>query len=655
MAIDFRPFFAWVNSSDLAFSEAFVRNDETVLGYHLGQKEGEFATLELTIKSPTGIALLSAARKQWGWFSYASGTDIIPRFFGRLIGVQTVNSDDGPIAILNFTAEPVDFIDQKKTIANGRRNLPYYDRAFIDEQSWDDDDIVLEAYPERYYIDPVTHVVDTSNELIGEDGVEIFNEADTLYGGFTQELTDRPATSVDVKADVIWTQQGQGQVDLTNYMVANWTGAINGAITSYTFQASSWPSIGSSVGDGWKVASSSCFSRYDTAVRSAPYNTGIVINWGDWGGGSTNTQVQASGSDDVISLPPGSIFFGGIVTDENTIPRYDDDGELVSWNYSSSWTTAALPLNHLIPTLIAEYNAQRQCTEKVSFTLVADIQPVVGEAAQAQALEPINLQTSNLSDIIGAETDAETPIVDARRRSYICTDRGQQSLQYMIARGQTALLRSSRCVEIEFVPTDFARMADITLRKNARIYRGDIPGGVAEGKIIEFSEGLSQDSGSLEWRVRIGCTVGRGGEITQVAGENTYIEDYIDDGHFEESGGTELFDSSVGYTPPLFAPNDDGLDFIGGFSAADSFDEGLTITNPWPTQEAAILSLGVLFQPLVGQANVDARTNIVNAKLDTIKTVVNFKLKSMSREFETDVPIDVTELKIPTMINLEAV
>lgn len=656
MAQDVDLFFAWVNSNDLTFSDLFARNDETILGYRLEQREGEFATLSLDVVS-TGVALLSVSRKQWGWFSYRIGTDIIPRFFGRLNAVQTIDSDSGPVVTIELVAEPIDYILQKQTVADALRVLPHYDRAFINEQDWTDDDIVLEGYPVRYHTDPVTHVVSTSNELIGEDGVEEFHIGDTLYGGFTMEGSTIPAASITVNADLIWTQQAQGQVSLTNYFLSNWPGAANGAIRSYTFQAGSWPSIGSSLGSGWTVASSSCFSLYDTTVRSVPFDGGIIVNWGDWGGGSSSTNVKASGSDDTISLPDGSITFPSIVTATETVPRYDDDGELASWSFSSSWTNAAIPLNNLVPTLVAEYNAQRECTEKVSFTLTADIQPVIGSSSQGQSLEPINLQTSNLSETVGEGTEAEVPIGDARRRSYICTDRGQQSLQYLIARAQTALLLASRAVEIEF-RTFLERMPDVTLRKNARVHRNDIPGGVAEGKIIFFSEEMARNSGAIDCRIRIGCAVGRGGEITQVCGTGTYVaEDYFGpcDDVQEKTGGTELFDSSVGYTPPLFDPNDDGLDFIGGFSANDSFETALSITNSYAIQQAAILSrLAPFFGTLSGSDAVSARSTAVNAVLDDIKTVATFKLKSMTQDFESPYEIEVTNLKVPTMINLEA-
>ena len=124
MAIDTNLYFAWVNATDSTFLDSYARNDETILGFVFEQLEGEFATLQITVKPQgEGISLLGASRKQWAWFSYSQGTDIIPKFFGRLDAVGTVNSDDGPAVVLSLVAEPQDYLNQKKTVADGLRVL----------------------------------------------------------------------------------------------------------------------------------------------------------------------------------------------------------------------------------------------------------------------------------------------------------------------------------------------------------------------------------------------------------------------------------------------------------------------------------------------------------------------------------------------------
>lgn len=695
--MDVTTYFAWVTSGDLTFDPAFARTDERLLSYRLEQREGEFATLTVQVVG-TGAGRLTVGAKQWGWLSRRLGTELVPRFFGRLDAVETINSDDVKVVVLHLVAEPIDYAEQKKAIANSLRVLPRYDLAFIDEQSWDDDDIVLEGYTLRYHTDPVTHVVTVSDELIGEDGVEEFLATDMLYGGFSMGLASVPASSITVNAKMTWTQQAQGSVDLSSYLITNWPGVAEGAIRSFTFSADSWPKAGGSLGSGWNVASSSCKSLYDLTIRNISSGFNIKSDLGSSPSseegddgvlptvsttGTGNNTISVSRSDDQLrKTPPGSISLPRIITDLNIQSRFDDDGELTSYSRSETSVEGLLAVNYLVPSLSAGYNAKRSCVENVSLTLVADIQEAIGTNSQNQALEPIDLQTSNLSEPIELETGGESPIVDPRRRSYVCTDRGQLSLQYMIARAQSALLLSSRAVESTFSPY-LERMPSVTLRKNARIHRGEIPGGVAEGKIIGFFEEQARGSGFIDCRVIIGSAIGHGGAISQVNGVGTYVEeDYFgpDDDYQEQSGGTEMFDSSVGYTPPLFAPNDDGLDFIGGFTGADAFDEPLTVDNSYDVQAAALAAgIGGFRMPLglpvvpawlasavvrnsgifddaltTGDMAAKDRETYMNNLLSSVKTVAHFKLKSMTRSFETDVPVTVTQLKVPTMINLEA-
>lgn len=691
MAIDIHLYFAWVDPTDTTYSATFARNDETTLGFSFEHREGEFATLQLTVNG-SGVSYLSALRKTWGWFSYRLDTELIPVCFCRLDAVQAVNSDDGPVSVLNFIAEPIDYLNQKKTVADALRVLPRYDRAFIDQQSWEDDDIVLEGYPLRYHFDPVTHAISTSDILIGEDGFEEFQVADTRYSGFSMELTNKPAAKISVNARLNWTQRGQGSVNLSSYFVSHWPGAVSGAITSYTFNASSWPGVGSSIGSGWNVLSSSCDSVYDLTVKTVPFGYTVKSDWSGWGVQSqegddgvlptTNTTsnekttLTVSGSDEKLKVvPPDSISLPRITTDLNIQTTFDRDGEMNSYSKSETSVEGLIPLNYLRPSLVASWKANRSHTEVVTVTLASDIQPVIGSANQGQSLDTIALETSDLSETIGEGTDGEIPIGDARNRSYICTTRGQLSLQYIIARAQSALLFASRAVEITFSPY-IGRMRDISLRKNARIHRGEIPGGVAEGKIIAYRMDMPRNSGSIDCSITIGCAIGHGGEITEVDGVGTYIEDdYIEDGHFEETGGVELFDSSVGYTPPLFNPNDDGLDLIAGFSAASAFEEDLEVENSAGVQRAALeagiggyqapfmvtaIPAFVALSPTLRdflatrQQIAEDRETFINNLLASIATTATFKLKPMNRQFESPYEIETTGLKIPTMINLES-
>ena len=167
-------YFALVDADQTTFSLAFARNDYTVLAFALSQEEGQFASLEIVVENPRRPLL---GDKIWLWFSF-DGIEtggVTPLFFGRLVGIPQSVFDER--VTLQFMARPVDYGSRKATAAAVLKVLPYYDEIFIDEQHRDDLDVVLEGYPQVWHIDRVTHVVGTSDVLIGEEGeIEIMLE-----------------------------------------------------------------------------------------------------------------------------------------------------------------------------------------------------------------------------------------------------------------------------------------------------------------------------------------------------------------------------------------------------------------------------------------------------------------------------------------------
>jgi hypothetical protein len=298
----------------------------------------------------------------------------------------------------------------------------------------------------------------------------------------------------------------------------------------------------------------------------------------------------------------------------NVTYSHDGDGNLYTSAYSRNYgTTRSIFITQAIsPTLVAGYDAQRPYTENISFSLIADVQPILTDPADGEALLINNVKSVNLSEPIDASTGAEIPIGDARRRSYIATARGNQSLEHLIALARANLMKRARVVEIAFVPK-LSRMPEITLRKNASLVEPRI--GEALGKIIGYSIALDGSDGRINCEVRIGCAIGRGGSAVVTDGTPTYCTiDYCGADYQQFIGRTVLFDSTVGYEPPLAAPNDDGINFLGAWNPIDI---PLSVSSGGETTRAT------------------------------------FKLKSMTRAFSTDYSVQVTDLKIPTGYNLE--
>lgn len=620
------PYFAWIDPGETTFEPAHMRWDEQVFSFALKQDEGDPASLTVVVRRPRNVAgdpigLLGPGRKIWCWFALDCGPDLI-KFRGRLVGVPTSIFDE--LVTLEFVARPFDVVAQKGALAQTLKVLPYYDEVVIDKARRDDPEVVLEGYSAIWHFDRESHVLTISDEIEGEDGLVEFDgmseDGKVLYDGLGLTLTSGPVARVDVNAEYVWTQQAQGTVDLTRYLLSHWGPmAGGGIIKDYTLTKENWPKRGGALGDGWVVADSSAYPLYDGKSVTRTGGSTLTVKFPDtsWFGESSRTTTFTETTTDP-EVGPGSLYDAETATDTINWKSSPSGSYTASFsrNYSTSYTV--VPLNYLHVTLVAEYTAKRQCTELISFSLFADVQSVLTDPEDGEAMRIDDVKSMNLSEMIGEGTDAYLPIGDARRRSYIATDRGNRSLEHLIALARAHLLKRSRVVEITFAPK-LARMPEITLRKNATLVEPRV--GEALGKIIGYSVALDGSNGRVSCEVRIGCAIGRGGSAIGAGGEPTYCEIAYTGADYQVfTGRTVLFDTSVGYQPPVANPNDDGINFLSTLTAADVIDIPLNVSK-------------------------DAQDI----------TVATFKLKSMTREFSSDYPIELTDLKIPTGYNLEAV
>jgi hypothetical protein len=642
----------------------------------MSQEEGQFANLELQVRNPRTPLLGGLI---WLWFSYSVDTDpAVPLFFGRLVGIPQNIFEER--VTLQFVARPLDYSAQKEAVAEALRVLPHFDRAFIDEQHREDPDVVLEAYPRAWHIDRVTHEVDTSDVLIAEDGVLDLAAVDLLYRGFAVDLNQIPLTAVSIDATLNWTQIAKGEVSLTAHIVDNWPNEENygpGIITSFTLQPDDWPKPFGGLGDNWTVADASCAPQHDLQPISTTDGLTLRINWGT-GAGTTTTSVT-NNDQSLKVVPPGSIALSNIITATTYEVSYSKPDpvegtppQVTSINSSVNFTNSIIPLHHLKPTLTAAYDAARPRTERVRFTLLADVQPIATLPGDDEALR-ITLNSTSLNELIDPSegTDGEflAPIGDPRRRSYVVTERGLLSLEYLIALARSHLVKRARVVQLTHVLTMAAALQNIpqiTLRRNATLSDPRLPNGEALGKIIAYRFAIDGNAGRLDCSITTGCAIGRGGEVEVVGGEPTYADESVMGPDVQEfTGGTVLFDTSVGYTPPLFVPGDDGINFQIALTAADVIEEALAVENPPATQRTALedgvaqpgLSHGMgpwAVGGIVGSEVLDARTKTAEKIMEEVPTAARFKLKSMTRAFEAAHNITVTELKIPTMIDLES-
>src|SRR5262249_10861028 len=123
-----------------------------------------------------------------------------------------------------------------------------------------------------------------------------------------------------------------------------------------------------------------------------------------------------------------------------------------------------IPVVTIYGTLIVRYEASRARKEQVRFTLNAATQAIITQPGEDEVLV-LSLSGNDVgNDVLG-----ELPIGSARRRSYISTARGLQSLEYLICLARAHLLLRSRAVEVTF-ECAFERAVELSCRKNARVF-----------------------------------------------------------------------------------------------------------------------------------------------------------------------------------------
>jgi len=656
------PYFAWIDPSETTFTSGHMRWDESVFSFTLSQQEGDPASLTIVVRKPydalgNPIGLLGPGRMIWCWFAFDCGPDLV-RFRGRLVGIPTSLFED--LVTLEFVARPTDVVSQKALLANSLRVLPFYDEVVIDPQRRTDSDVVLEGYTAVWHYDRETHVITISDEITGEDGQVDFDGTSeggkVLYDGLSLTLTSGPLARVDVNAEYTWTQQGRGKVDLTREIVAPWPGSSNGIITSYSLWAADWPKNGAGIGDGWVVDKATATDLFDFTVKTVTESQSLTIEGPD--GSTTRSTVNTSVSY-VGSFAPIQLSAGTILKDEWQVQYAKDEEGLQypsSFSRNISGTRGLYCLQSIKPTLVAAYTAERPYTERVSFSLFADVQSILTDPDDGEALILDGIRSVNLSEPIGGAA----PIGFAGRRSYIATARGNQSLEHLIALARAHLMKRARVVEIAFAPK-LARMPEITLRKSAVLNEPRV--GVATGKIIAYSIALDGADGRIKCEVKIGCAIGRGGSAVGIAGSPIYCTiDYVGADYQEFTGRTVLInefpDISVGYGPPVAAPNDDGLGFLGPLSAAAVIEQPLHVTfgsgdgtgTPDDPPGHTAMTVGTISTP---EEKLAARQEAAKQFLAQYEMTGTFKLKSMKKAFTTNYEIAVTDLKIPTGYDLE--
>lgn len=623
-------YFAWTTyASDNTFSPAFKRWDEEIFDFKLSHAEGDFASLEITIINPR-IGLLAPGRDLWAWFAFEHPTlGTVPLFFGRLVALPTDLTLD--TVKLTFIARPEDFDARKRALAETLKVRPYWDSIWFAPETVDDPDNVLESRPAHWHIDRVSHAVTISQVNEGEDGNIVLTTADVFADSVKVSYEAPPVRAVQMSATVTWDQKAAGLLALTDEVKR----AFGGSVATFTGEGfqKGFPEAGKSFGGGWAIGDAAC-----TPVAYVAPQITFQPGWEVLPKvRATMTPFEDFQYDDFF-LPHGGLRFVKTYFDVN-----------VSFSYDVS----------------------RQKKELLTFELEADVQSIVTDPA-GQDVIALNMSSSEITQPV--DPGGALPLADQASRAYFTTDRGSQSIEYLLAVARARLLARARCVRIGVeVPFNDGIAAELNCRKNVVFTDPRLPGGIATGKIIEYSFTLDGDTGSSTCEITIGSTPGHGAEVVAVAGSPDYVEDdYVEADYQQHVGAYLLPDFGDLIYAPIAGdpPNDDGVDF--NRLAPDMVVEAITVQNTADDQEAAMPfhgpvdashPLGMWSQfylansdsfPILGFRPDYSPTDAIGA-LNAMKTTLTIRMKSLTGgPFETDYALAVSPVMVPKLIDLEA-
>lgn len=600
-------YIAYVDPADTTFLPAYIREDVQVASFSIAQKEGDWAIFTMVIKNPLE-GLLSPARKRHLWVSWHGPSGVVPLLFGRVVGVPAdINKMR---TVITVRARPDNYETLKAALADTLRVEPYWDPVWISPDLLEDSDFVLQARTQRYHCDRVTHALTVSDLLVGEDGTLEFDATDGVVAD-SVNITYAGAgkSRAHVRAEINYTQRALGTLDISKELVAAF-GAVGtthpGMVSSYSWEHlyDSWPLPGDDIGGGWKWFDSNIELGNNRFISDADIAVNTIEVW-------------------------AQSYFGAI-------------GEEFGFGFPQIEEQVGIDisLGVMKPTMIAQFSAERSRVEIVEFDVVADIQPVLTEAGDDAPID-ISLSSNDVGEPI--DPGDESPIGDPRRITYMKTDRGVRSMNYLMARARAELIDNARIVHITFV-VPFYHILDISLRKSAIIYDDRLPGGQATGKIISYAASGDTASGRFSCTVTIACAIGYGGSVAAVTGDPVYVEDpgYVEPGYQQyentvilHAAGDLAYDDYRGYTV-----DDDGLDFFN--PTTQGLLLSIIVTNG-PEQQAA--SLQTTYQD-VKEAKVAVARVRTHVCVDFVPVV--------GGPFETLIPVTTHPLVIPQQIDLEA-
>lgn len=526
-------FFAWVADGGTTFSAAHHVHDEAVIGFELAHQEREVPSLRIFVRNPK-VGLLNPARKQWAWVSWRKpDLTVVPLFHGRLVAMPSDIVEE--LVTLEFLARPEDYEVQKSALADALKVAPFWDPLFIDTAQVEDPDVVLAARPQLWHVGRTDKLVTVSHILTGEDGTVVLSPAEVL-AGLAGVSYGKPVGKVRVVSSVEWTQAAAGTVDMSAFLRAE----FGGRVSSYTGQGleSDWPSYGASIGGGWSVDLSRA-NLLNTDIDDSdllkvpldPRNDTPDIDEQDWWTDS----------------PEGFAYWYQIAYDEwlrKALLNPVREARFALWEFN--------------PDFFVRYEALRSRKEVLSFEVSADVQLLVAAGVDDDKVLEIQANSTILGEVDAA---GDLPIVNAKNRSYFDSERGQDSIAYLINLARSHILMAARAVQIT-VDIPWSIGIQLSCRHDVVLSLPELPGGVAGGKVVAYR--LALNDGAMSASVTFAAVVGKGNVLPP---PNAGVESYVDDDYVEDEyqvfygQSLQPVAGEIEYMRPVYQPNDDGINF----------------------------------------------------------------------------------------------
>lgn len=449
MATDIRLFFAWVDATDTVFDPVlFARQDENLFSMEMDHAEGQIPKITAQVKNPR-VGFIATGRLYWAWFSYSlDGAEAVPYFFGRLVGIPTDILSN--VVEMQFVARPTNYIRQKQLVAETLKILPYYDPIFVDVASRDDPDAILEGWSVLYHVDRTTGTVSVSDILLGEGGTVSFRVEDVFRDTVKMRLLQSPLKAVNVKAEVQWSQQTRG-----HFSVGQWSFPTLG---NDAF-VGEWPRSGVAIGGGYSGGVAWAGERdpsiAQTYLNQWTGNVSIEYQFRNLRKTHQNGDVMTmdyTATYPVTAKNPGFqrvlidwAVQNGLVEPNHTDEKGDPDPiNIPGISDSKFFCYRVFDLSALGKTagayLSLIYQADRQRTERVDLTVVADVQPILIDALVTEDTEQITVKSGDLGlpllsllaweTVAGTHVDVGTlifpdnPLVPGQTSSQIATVAG---------------------------------------------------------------------------------------------------------------------------------------------------------------------------------------------------------------------------------------